>query len=167
MSKPINVTEADFEELVENSSIPVMVDFWADWCGPCKMIAPTLDQLAEEYDGKVLFAKVDVDSNPNLSVKFFVRSIPMNVIFKDGKPVDQIVGAIDVFAGDADIGLLKSKLNRLFKQITLSKRDEIEEAYSNLEKFGVKVNREGAGTLGTKMVVGEDGVYRFQAQETT
>ena len=94
MSKPINVTEADFEELVENSSIPVMVDFWADWCGPCKMIAPTLDQLAEEYDGKVLFAKVDVDSNPNLSVKFFVRSIPMNVIFKDGKPVDQIVGAV-------------------------------------------------------------------------
>ena len=73
MSKPINVTEADFEELVENSSIPVMVDFWADWCGPCKMIAPTLDQLAEEYDGKVLFAKVDVDSNPNLSVKFFCK----------------------------------------------------------------------------------------------
>ena len=94
MSKPINVTEADFEQLVENSDIPVMFDFWADWCGPCKMIAPTLDQLAEEYDGKVLFAKVDVDSNPNLSVKFFVRSIPMNVIFKDGKPVDQIIGAV-------------------------------------------------------------------------
>ena len=71
-----------------------MVDFWAEWCGPCKMIAPTLDQLAEEFDGKVLFAKVDVDSNPNLSTKFFVRSIPMNVIFKDGKPVDQIVGAV-------------------------------------------------------------------------
>ena len=64
MSKPINVTESDFEQLVENSDIPVMVDFWADWCGPCKMIAPTLDQLAEDYDGKVLFAKVDVDSNP-------------------------------------------------------------------------------------------------------
>ena len=94
MAKPINVTEADFKELVENSDIPVMVDFWADWCGPCKMIAPTLDQLAEDYDGKVLFAKVDVDSNPNLSVKFFVRSIPMNVIFKDGKPVDQIVSAV-------------------------------------------------------------------------
>ena len=89
MSKPINVTESDFEQLVENSDIPVMVDFWADWCGPCKMIAPTLDQLAEDYDGKVLFAKVDVDSNPNLSVKYFVRSIPMNVIFKDGKPVEE------------------------------------------------------------------------------
>ena len=88
MSKPINVTESDFEEMVEKSNIPVMVDFWAEWCGPCKMIAPTLDQLAEEFDGKVLFAKVDVDSNPNLS------TIPMNVIFKDGKPVDQIVGAV-------------------------------------------------------------------------
>ena len=94
MSKPINVTESDFEEMVEKSNIPVMVDFWAEWCGPCKMIAPTLDQLAEEFDGKVLFAKVDVDSNPNLSTKYFVRSIPMNVIFKDGKPVDQIVGAV-------------------------------------------------------------------------
>ena len=94
MSKPINVTESNFEEMVEKSNIPVMVDFWAEWCGPCKMIAPTLDQLAEEFDGKVLFAKVDVDSNPNLSLKFFVRSIPMNVIFKDGKPIDQIVGAV-------------------------------------------------------------------------
>ena len=85
----------------------------------------------------------------------------------DRKLVDSIVGGIGVITGDADIKLLKTKLNRLFKQITASKRDEIEEAYGNLEKFGVKVNREGAGTLGTKMVVGEDGVYRFQAQETT
>jgi hypothetical protein len=85
----------------------------------------------------------------------------------DRKLVDDIVGAIDVFSGDADINLLKTKLNRLFKQITTSKRDEIDEAYSNLEKFGVKINRKGAGTLGTKMVVGEDGVYRFKPQETT
>ena len=84
----------------------------------------------------------------------------------DRKLVDDIVGAIDVFSGDADLSLLKTKLNRLFKQITLSKKDEIDEAYSNLEKFGVSVKREGAGTLGTKMVVGDDGVYRFQAQET-
>ena len=85
----------------------------------------------------------------------------------DRKLVDDIVGAIDVFSGDADVNLLKTKLNRLFKQITLSKKDEIDEAYSNLEKFGISVKREGAGTLGTKMVVGEDGVYRFQSQETT
>jgi len=85
----------------------------------------------------------------------------------DRRLVDQIVGAIDVFSGDADINLLKSKLNRLFKQITTSKRDEIDEAYSNLEKFGVKINRQGAGTLGTKMVLGEDNVFRFKPQETT
>ena len=85
----------------------------------------------------------------------------------DRKLVDDIVGAIDVFSGDADIGLLKTKLNRLFKQITASKRDEIEEAYSNLEKFGVRVDRKGAGTLGTKMVLGEDNVFRFRPQETT
>jgi hypothetical protein len=85
----------------------------------------------------------------------------------DRKLVDDIVGAIDVFSGDADIGLLKTKLNRLFKQITASKRDEIEEAYTNLEKFGVRVDRKGAGTLGTKMVLGEDNVFRFRPQETT
>ena len=85
----------------------------------------------------------------------------------DRKLVDDIVGAIDVFSGDADLSLLKTKLNRLFKQITLSKKDEIDEAYSNLEKFGVSVKREGAGTLGTKMVRGEDGVFRFKTQGTT
>jgi|TARA_R110002012_G_scaffold134547_4_gene287970 hypothetical protein len=85
----------------------------------------------------------------------------------DRRLVDTIVGGIGVISGDADIKLLKAKLGRLFKQITASKQDEINEAYSNLEKFGVKIEREGAGTLGTKMVVGEDGVYRFQAQETT
>tara|TARA_R100000995_G_scaffold62096_1_gene31777 strand:+ start:824 stop:2761 length:1938 start_codon:yes stop_codon:yes gene_type:complete len=85
----------------------------------------------------------------------------------DRRLVDDIVGAIDVFSGDADIGLLKTKLNRLFKQITLSKKDEIDEAYSNLEKFGIRVDRKGAGTLGTKMILGEDNVFRFRPQETT
>ena len=85
----------------------------------------------------------------------------------DRKLVDSIVGGIGVITGDADIKLLKTKLNRLFKQITASKRDEIEEAYSNLEKFGVRVDRKGAGTLGTKMVLGEDNVFRFRPQETT
>lgn len=85
----------------------------------------------------------------------------------DRRLVDTIVGGIGVISGDADIKLLKAKLGRLFKQITASKKDEIEEAYSNLEKFGVKVDRKGAGTLGTKMVLGEDNVFRFRAQETT
>ena len=83
-----------FNDDISSSDILTLVDFWAEWCGPCKMIAPTIDQLAEEYDGKVLFAKVDVDSNPNLSVRFHVRSIPMLLLFKDGKPVDQIIGAV-------------------------------------------------------------------------
>jgi hypothetical protein len=85
----------------------------------------------------------------------------------DRRLVDTIVGGIDIIRGDADIDLLKSKLSRLFKQITASKQDEIDEAYSNLEKFGIKVDREGAGTLGTNMVLGEDNVYRFVAKETT
>tara|TARA_R100000773_G_scaffold24393_1_gene21483 strand:+ start:2011 stop:3765 length:1755 start_codon:yes stop_codon:yes gene_type:complete len=85
----------------------------------------------------------------------------------DRRLVDTIVGGIDIIRGDADIDLLKSKLSRLFKQITASKQDEIDEAYSNLEKFGIKVDREGAGTLGTNMVKGEDNVYRFVAKETT
>ena len=85
----------------------------------------------------------------------------------DRRLVDTIVGGIDIIRGDADIDLLKSKLGRLFKQITASKQDEIDEAYSNLEKFGIKVDREGAGTLGTNMILGEDNVYRFVAKETT
>ena len=90
----INITDEEFENSILKNSGVCLVDFWAEWCGPCKMIAPTIDQLAEEYDGKVLFAKVDVDSNPNLSVRFHVRSIPMLLLFKDGKPVDQIIGAV-------------------------------------------------------------------------
>ena len=85
----------------------------------------------------------------------------------DRRLVDTIVGGIDIIRGDADIDLLKSKLGRLFKQITASNQDEIDEAYSNLEKFGIKVDREGAGTLGTNMILGEDNVYRFVAKETT
>ena len=85
----------------------------------------------------------------------------------DRRLVDTIVGGIDIIRGDADIDLLKSKLGRLFKQITASKQDEIDEAYSNLEKFGIKVDREGAGTLGINMILGEDNVYRFVAKETT
>ena len=94
MGHPVAVTDEDFEEKVLNSETPVLVDFWADWCGPCKMIAPIVEELAEEYDGQVAFAKVDVDSNPETSMKFAIRSIPTLLVFKDGKPVDQVIGAV-------------------------------------------------------------------------
>ncbi len=94
MAQPFAVTDQDFEEQVEKATMPVLVDFWAEWCMPCKMIAPIVEDLAEEYDGKVSFAKVDVDSNPQISMKFGIRSIPTLLVFKDGAPVDQVVGAV-------------------------------------------------------------------------
>ena len=94
MSQAVAVTEQTFEEQVEKSVIPVLVDFWADWCMPCKIVAPIVDELAEEYDGRVAFTKIDVDSEPNIAMKFGIRSIPTLLVFKDGSPVDQVVGAV-------------------------------------------------------------------------
>jgi thioredoxin 1 len=92
--KPIEVTDANFKSEVLESTTPVIVDFWAEWCGPCKMIAPLMEQLATEYDGKLKVGKVDVDSNQQTSMQFGIRSIPTLLIFKNGKVVDQIVGVV-------------------------------------------------------------------------
>ena len=94
MSNAMTVTDADFESEVEKNDKLTVVDFWATWCGPCRMIAPILDQLATEYAGKVKVAKVDVDTNIRTATRFNVRSIPLLLFFKDGKVVDQIVGAV-------------------------------------------------------------------------
>ncbi len=94
MSKTIEFTDSNFAEEVEKSNTPVLVDFWAEWCGPCRMVGPIVDELAGEYDGKVKVGKVNVDHNPEISVKYGIRSIPALMIFKDGEVVDQIIGAV-------------------------------------------------------------------------
>ncbi|MEY8803143.1 thioredoxin [Leisingera sp. XS_AS12] len=89
----VAVTDATFDAEVKNSDIPVVVDFWAEWCGPCKQIGPALEELAAEFDGKVKIAKVDVDNNPNAAAAMGVRGIPALFIFKDGQVVSNRAGA--------------------------------------------------------------------------
>ena len=92
--KVMHVGDADFDAAVLQSSEPVLVDFWAEWCGPCKMIAPALDQLAEAYEGKARIVKVNVDHNRATAMKYHVRSIPMLLLFKDGQVQDTLIGAV-------------------------------------------------------------------------
>lgn len=92
MSKPIEVDDASFDSNVLQAKTPVLVDFWAPWCRPCLMAAPVLEELAGEYAGKMTFAKLDVDQNAQTAAKYGIMSIPNLIIFKDGKPVSQIIG---------------------------------------------------------------------------
>jgi thioredoxin 1 len=92
MAKPREVSDATFQKEVIQSQRPVLVDFWAPWCGPCRMVAPIVEELAEEYDGKVEFVKLNTDDNPATASQFGIRSIPTLLVFKGGQPVGQIVG---------------------------------------------------------------------------
>lgn len=92
MAAPI--VDADFENTVLNSSLPVLVDFWAPWCGPCRTVGPIIDELATEYDGKVLVVKMNVDENPTTPTKYGIRAIPTLIVFKGGEVLEQITGAV-------------------------------------------------------------------------
>ena len=106
MAKPYAVTDTEFSQQVLESETPTLVDFWADWCGPCKMIAPVVEELAAEYDGQISFAKLDVDANPNTAMQYGVRSIPTLLIFKGGEVADQVIGAVPK-------SVLKKKLDKV------------------------------------------------------
>jgi len=94
-NKVVELTQTNFDEIVVNSDLPVVIDFWAPWCGPCQMMAPTFQKVAQQYPLKVLFAKVNTENEQNLGAKFAIRSIPTLILFQDSKEIQRVSGALD------------------------------------------------------------------------
>ena len=103
----IELTDANFDELVLKSDKPVLVDFWAEWCGPCRMVGPSVEELSKEYEGKAVVGKMNVDNNPNVSMQFGIRNIPALLYFKNGQVVDKQIGVVpkSILAGKLDAQL--------------------------------------------------------------
>ena len=103
----IEFTDANFDELVLKSDKPVLVDFWAEWCGPCRMVGPSVEELSKEYEGKAVIGKMNVDNNPNVSTQFGIRNIPALLYFKNGQVVDKQIGAVpkSILAGKLEAQL--------------------------------------------------------------
>ncbi len=108
--KAVEITDANFQETVLNSEKPVLIDFWAVWCGPCRAVAPIVEEIAEEYDGRAVIGKIDVDSNRETAMKYGIQAIPTLFLVKGGEVVDKIVGNV------ADKNNIKAKLDELLEE---------------------------------------------------
>lgn len=153
MSKVIEVTDQNFEEEITQSDLPTEVDFWAPWCGPCRMVSPIYDKLADEYDGRFKFCKINVDEHQAIAGKYQVMSIPMQMFFVDGKKVDEILGAVPERS-------IRAKVDAILESAPADDKDRLKAILSSWAEQNKK-HGERLEKLAKKAgVVGDDAAYR-------